>query len=79
MESPIIFYGPFNLSSVINMVLVKLVVMFGCAFGVYYIRWGYQLLIECIELLVIEILILVLNVIEYLELKKSGLMVDKQY
>ncbi len=71
MESPIIFYAPFNLSSLLNLVLVKLVALFACVFGLYYVRWGYQLLIECLELLFIEILILVLYVIEYFQMRQT--------
>lgn len=41
MERPIVFYSPFNLSSLINMVFVKLVVLFACVFALYHIRWGY--------------------------------------
>lgn len=78
MESPIVFYSPFNLSSLLNLVFVKLVVLFACVFGVYYIKWGYQLMIECLELLCIEVLIIVLSVIEYLQMRGT-LLKQKQY
>lgn len=78
MESPIVFYSPFNMSSIINMVFVKLVVLFACVFGLYHIRWGYQLMIECLELLLIEMLILVLSVIEYLQMRTT-LLRQKNY
>lgn len=78
MESPIIFYAPFNLSSLLNLILVKLVVLFACFFGIYYVKWGYQLLIECLELLFIEILILILCVVEYFQMRQT-LLKQKQY
>jgi hypothetical protein len=78
MESPIVFYSPFNLSSLLNLVFVKLVVLFACIFGVYYIRWGYQLMIECLELLGIELLIIALSIAEYLQMR-GDLLKQKNY
>lgn len=65
MESQMNFYSPFNLASLLNLLLVKLVLVFACVFTCYYISWGYQLLIEAIELLAIEVVMLLLCVIEY--------------
>ena len=78
MESPIVFYSPFNLSSLLNLILVKLVALFACIFGCYYISWGYQLLIECIELLGIELLLLTLSIVEYFQMRKN-LLKQKEY
>jgi hypothetical protein len=71
MESPIIFYAPFNLASLLNLILVKLVVLFACIFGIYYISWGYQLVIECYELMALELLMLILSIIEYLQMRAT--------
>jgi hypothetical protein len=69
MENPMTFYAPFKLASVLNLIFVKLVVLVACLFGLYYIRWGYQLMVECLELLLIELLMLALSLVEYLQLK----------
>lgn len=71
------FYTPLNLASLINLLLVKLICMVACIFGIYYITWGYQLLIECFEFLVIQVVMLLLSVTEYCQLRNS-LMVKKK-
>ena len=53
------------------MLLVKLVCMVACLFGCYYVSWGYQLLLECFEFLVIELVLLILYVCEYCQLRND--------
>jgi len=43
----------------------------GCIFGIYYLAWGYQLLIECVEFLIIEVVMIVLYVIEYCQMRDN--------
>lgn len=37
------------------------------AIGLIYVRWGYQLYVTCIEMLIIEALLLGLQIAEYLQ------------
>jgi len=69
LEEPYTFYRPFNLSSLFNLVCVKLPLIVACIFGLMYVEWGYQLLIVCFELLVIEVFLLILSMIEYFKLR----------
>lgn len=40
-DNPYKFYTPLNLASLLNLLLVKLICMVACIFGIYYISWGY--------------------------------------
>lgn len=62
---PNVFYRPFNLTSLFAIVTVTLPAIVASAIGLIYVRFGYQLYITCIELLVIEFLLIVLQVTEY--------------
>jgi len=65
LDDPFIFYRPFNLASLFNLLVVKLPLYIACIVGIIYVNWGYQLLITCIELLIIEIIMLILMTLEY--------------
>ena len=70
------FYTPLNLASFINLFLPELISIVACIFGMYYVAWGYQLLIECFEFLIIEVIMLLLCIIEYCQ-KRHTLMKKK--
>jgi hypothetical protein len=57
---PTLFYRPFNLTSLFAIVTVSLPIIVSSIIGLIYVRWGYQLYITCIELLLIEITLLAL-------------------
>lgn len=64
-NDPYKFYTPLNLASFMNLLLVMLLCIVACVFGIYYVSWGYQLCVECAEFLIIEIIMIALYVIEY--------------
>ena len=65
------FFTPLNLASFINLLVVKLVCMVACIFGIYYVTWGYQLMMECFEFLIIEVIMLALSIIEYCQMRST--------
>ena len=64
-RDPYKFFTPLNLASFLNLLVVKLVCMVACIFGIYYVSWGYQLMMECFEFLIIEVIMLALYITEY--------------
>ena len=68
-RDPYKFFQPLSLASFINLCLVMLICCIACVFGIYYVAWGYQLLIECIEFLIIELLMIILYIVEHCQLK----------
>ena len=65
------FFTPLNIASFMKLLLVKIVCMAACIFGIIYIDWGYQALIECIEFLIIEVIMLCLYVTEYFQMRST--------
>lgn len=63
------FYRPFNLTSLFAIITVTLPLIVASIIGLIYVRWGYQLYITCIEMLVIEFLLVVLQITEYCQQK----------
>ena len=63
---PNVFLRPFNLTSLFAIVTVSLPLIVASIIGLIYVRWGYQLYITCIEMLLIEVLLIVLQIVEYL-------------
>ena len=55
-----LFYIPFNLPSFFAIITVSLPSIVSSALGIIYVRWGYQLYISCVEVLVISIALLTL-------------------
>ena len=68
---PYKFFTPLNIASFLNLFLVMLLCIVGCLFGIYYLAWGYQLLIECVEFLIIEVVMIILYVIEYCQMRDN--------
>ena len=66
-----VFFKPFTLSSILNLLIVKLVCLFGSIFGAYYVSWGYQITIACFEMIIIDLVLILLNVIEYLQMREE--------
>jgi len=62
---PKIFYRPFNLTSLFAIVTVTLPVIVSSIIALIYVRFGYQLYITAIEMLVIEVCLVILQVTEY--------------
>jgi hypothetical protein len=60
-----VFYRPLNLSSLFTLITVFVPSMVGSSFGVIYVMWGYQLLVTSFELLVIHVMLLILQIVEY--------------
>jgi len=73
-DNPHKFYTPLNVASWINLLIVMLLCLVACFFGVYYVSWGYQLCVECLELIIIEIVMLILSVVEYCQMRSEGRM-----
>jgi hypothetical protein len=65
-NEPSLFLRPFNLTSLFAIVTVTLPIIVSCIIGLIYVRWGYQLYITCIEMLVIEVVLVILQIIEYI-------------
>jgi ABC-type sugar transport system permease subunit len=65
-NDPSLFLRPFNLTSLFAIVTVMLPVIVSSIIGLIYVRWGYQLYITCIEMLVLEVALVVLQIIEYI-------------
>ena len=57
---PTLFYRPYNLTSLFAIITVSLPSIVSSALGLIYVRWGYQLYISCVEVLVISIALLTL-------------------
>lgn len=66
---PSYFYRPFNLTSLFAIVTVTLPAIVASAIGLLYVRFGYQLYITCVEMLIIQGLLIVLQVTEYCQQK----------
>jgi len=65
LENPMVFYRPLHLSSLLTLITVFVPTIIGSIFGVYYVMWGYQLLMTCFEMLVLHVVLLILEIIEY--------------
>lgn len=74
-----IFFRPFQLASLSSLITVKLPLLVACILGCIYVDWGYQLLMTCMEMLIIEILIIALMIAEFFKLSKSVLETNKYY
>ena len=59
-NDPSMFYRPFNLTSLFAIVTVTCPLIVSSIIGLVYVRWGYQLYITCLELLVICLVLIVL-------------------
>ena len=65
LENPMVFRRPFTLSSLFALVTVVLPSLVAGGFGIIYVNWGYQLLVTCFEILIIQGALLILQLIEY--------------
>lgn len=65
LENPMVFYRPLHMSSLLTLITVMVPVIIGSIFGVYYVTWGYQLLMTCFEMLILMAVLLILEIIEY--------------
>jgi len=74
-DDPNSFYKPFTFVTAFSVVFQMLPLVVGDVVGLFFVEWGYQLMITCIETFFISIIILVLTILEYLKLKKT---LDKQ-
>ena len=68
------FYTPLNLASFLNLLLVMLPSLVACVFTLYYVPWGYQLTVEAAEFVIIEIAMITLYIIEYCDMRNSGVL-----
>jgi hypothetical protein len=75
---PYKFFNPLNLASFLNLLLVKLPCLVGCIFTIRYVDWGYQLLIAAYELLIFIVVIIILSITEYFQMR-SYLIGQKEY
>jgi hypothetical protein len=66
-NEPSLFLRPFNLTSLFAIVTVALPTIVSSGIGLIYVRWGYQLYITCLETILIEVILVTLQVIEYIQ------------
>ena len=64
-NEPSLFLRPYNLTSLFAIVTVTLPIIVSSIIGLIYVRWGYQLYITCIEMLVLETALIILQIVEY--------------
>jgi ABC-type sugar transport system permease subunit len=69
-EDPDSFFKPFTFISVFSLISTMLPLLVGNIIGLVFIEYGYQVFINCLEMTIIEVVILALSIYEYILLKK---------
>jgi hypothetical protein len=68
-DDPQSFFKPFTLATVFSLVTSVVPLLVGNICGLIFIEFGYQLSINCIEMTVIELLLLLLMIYEKIKLR----------
>ena len=63
-DDPQVFFRPFTLISTFSILTTMVPLLVGCLCGIIFMDFGYQFTMTCIEITIIEVLLLVLIITE---------------
>lgn len=72
-DDKVTFFKPFTFISFFGIVTTTLPLLIANVVGLVFIKWGYQITMTCLEMMIIEIVLLALVIYEKILLRKSVL------